>query len=431
MSQPLDLLLEREGQPVWRRADRRMTALLIVAVLWTFVGQIDQVVTAPGKVIPHNKVKVIQHLEGGIVKKVVVRENATVKAGDALVELDLATGGINRSEMAARMASFRFARARLEAESQGKAPKFPDHLAAEFPAVADAERSTYKARREEFEGAIDALNGQITQSRQRIAEMQAKMVSVEGSLRLAREELAVSEDLVKDKLASQLDHYQRKSAVERLQGDVAMTRQSIPGAQASLVEMQARKREEEAKFRRRAADELGELERKMASLQEELGRATEQEKRAVIRSPIDGVIKNVRYQSAGNVVKPGEPIMEVVPLKEALDIEVNLSPADRGFVQIDQEALVKISAYDFFRHGGLNGKVTAIAADTDVNNKSDEHFYRVTVRTDKAYLGDVPGLLPITTGMQADVDIHVASRSIFWLLLKPILKLKHEAFREI
>lgn len=429
-SQPLDLLLEREGPPVWRRVDRRIVLVLVVTLLWSMFAQIDQVVTAPGKVIPHDKVKVIQHLEGGIVKRVIVRENSTVKAGDPLIELDLATGGINRSEMAARMAAFQFAKARLEAESQGTTPKFPDHLAKAFPAIADAERSTYKARREEFEGALDALNGQLTQSRQRIAEMQAKLVTAEASLRLAREELAVSEDLVKDKLASQLDHYQRKSAVERLQGDVAMTRQSIPGAQGALAEITARKREEEAKFRRRAADELGDMERKMASLQEELGRATDQATRSVIRSPIDGVVKNIRYQSLGNVVKPGEPIMEVVPLKEELDIEVNLSPSDRGYVQIDQFALVKISAYDFFRYGGLSGKVTAIAADTDVG-KNDEHFYRVTIRTEKAYLGEDTSLMPITTGMQGEVDIHVASRSVLWLLIKPVLKLKHEAFHHV
>lgn len=423
-------LLKHAGPPVWRRTDRRLTVLLIAALIWSFIGQIDQVVTAPGKVIPHDKVKIIQHLEGGIVKQVIARENSIVKAGDPLVEIDLATSGINRAEMTARMATLQFSKARLEAESQGTALHFPDELTKKFPAVAEAELSTYKARHEERSGALDALSGQSAQGRQRVTELQAKLISLNANLSLARQELAISEDLVKDKLTSQLEHFQRKSAVERLKGEVAMTMQAIPGAQAGQNESIGRRREEEAKFRRRAADELGELERKLASLQQELGRANDQEGRSLIRSPIDGVVRNVRYQSAGNVVKPGEPIMEIVPLGEELVVEVNLSPADRGYVSLNQPALVKISAYDYFRYGGLEGKVTAIAADTDTG-KNEEHFYRVIISTQKSWLGDNPSQFPITPGMVGEVDIKAQSQSIFWLLIKPVLKLKHEAFREV
>ena len=426
----LDALLRQTGAPVWRRTDRRLTVLIIVAVAWSFIGQVDQVVTAPGKVIPHDKVKIIQHLEGGIVKKVIARENSTVKAGDALVEIDLATSGINRSEMVARMETMHFSKARLEAESQGLAVRFSPDLVKAYPAVAEAELSTYKNRHAELAGAVEALSGQSLQGRQRVTELQAKLISLNANLLLARQELAVSEDLVKDKLTSQLEHFQRRSAVERLKGEVAMTQQAIPGAQAGQNESIGRRREEEAKFRRRAADELGEIERKLASLQQELSRANAQEVRSIIRSPIDGIVRNLRYQSMGNVVKPGEPIMEIVPLGEELVIEVNLNPADRGYVALNQPTLVKISAYDYFRYGGLQGKVTAIAADTDTG-KNEERFYRITVSTGKSWLGDNPTQFPITTGMVAEVDIQAHSQSIFWLLIKPVLKLKHEAFRNI
>lgn len=426
----LDALLTRTGAPVWRPRDRWLALLVVAAFGWTFIGRIDQVVTAPGKVIPQDKVKIVQHLEGGIVKRVIARENTAVKAGDPLLELDLATAGINLSEMNARMAALQFAKARLEAESKGTAPVFPDDLAKQFPDVAEAERWTYKARRDELAGALDAFSGQSSQGRQRVTELQAKLAALKANLRLAEQELAVSEDLVKDQLTSQLEHFQRKSAVERLKGEVAMTQQAIPGAQAGQNETDARRREEEARFRRRAADELGEMERKLASLEQELARANRQEDRALIRAPIDGVVRNVRYQSTGNVVKPGEPIMEIVPLGEELVIEVNLSPSDRGYVSLNQPALVKISAYDYFRYGGLEGRVTAIAADTDTG-KNEEHFYRVTVSTSRAWLGKTPDEFPITPGMVGEVDIKAESRSIFWLLIKPVLKLKHEAFREV
>ena len=427
---PLDHVLDQHGAPRWRLSDRRVLIFLLIVFLWSLVARVDRVITAPGKVVPYDKVKVIQHLEGGIIKNLLVRENQEVKAGEPLVELDLATGGVNGAEMGARMASFRLAQIRLQAEAEGKEPKWPRDVESQFRAVEDAERSTYAARKTELTNTLSAIDGQIVQGRQRVAELQARLLSLEASLRIAQQELAVSEGLVKDKLVSQLEHFQRKSAVERLSGDVAATRQAIPGAQASTDEAMARRREEESRFRRRATDERTDLERKMASLTEEIHRATDQENRSVIRAPIDGIVKNVRYQSAGNVVKAGEPIMEVVPLKDQLVVEVKLNPSDRGYVKLGQEALVKVSAYDFYRYGGLDGKISGIGADT-LSTREDDQFYRVIVSTEKSHIGASAGLMPITPGMTAEVDIKVDTQSIFWSLIRPVLKMKHEAFREI
>ncbi len=427
---PLDALLSEHGTAFWRLWDRRILLLLLLVLLWSMVAHVDRVVTASGKVVPLDKVKVIQHLEGGIVKNLLVRENQEVKAGQPLVELDLATAGVNGAEMSARMAGFRLAQVRLEAESSGQEPRWPAELVKQFPAVHEAERSTYQARRAEHANTLSAIDGQVTQGRQRVAELRARLTSLEAGLRIAQQELAISENLVKDKLVSQLEHFQRRSAVERMTGDIESTRQAIPGAQAGADEALARRREEESKYRRRATDERSELERKMASLNEDLNRAQDQENRSVIRAPIDGVVKNVRYQSAGNVVKAGEPIMEVVPLKDQLVIEVRLSPADRGYVMLQQNALVKISAYDFYKYGGLEGTVTGIGADTDLG-RNEEQFYRVVISTTKSHLGRNAGVMPITPGMTGEVDIKVSTQSVLWALLRPVLKIKHEAFREI
>ncbi len=427
---PLDALLSEHGTAFWRLWDRRILLLLLLVLLWSMVAHVDRVVTASGKVVPLDKVKVIQHLEGGIVKNLLVRENQEVKAGQPLVELDLATAGVNGAEMSARMAGFRLAQVRLEAESSGQEPRWPAELVKQFPAVHEAERSTYQARRAEHANTLSAIDGQVTQGRQRVAELRARLTSLEAGLRIAQQELAISENLVKDKLVSQLEHFQRGSAVERMTGDIESTRQAIPGAQAGADEALARRREEESKYRRRATDERSELERKMASLNEDLNRAQDQENRSVIRAPIDGVVKNVRYQSAGNVVKAGEPIMEVVPLKDQLVIEVRLSPADRGYVMLQQNALVKISAYDFYKYGGLEGTVTGIGADTDLG-RNEEQFYRVVISTTKSHLGRNAGVMPITPGMTGEVDIKVSTQSVLWALLRPVLKIKHEAFREI
>ncbi|NDY90857.1 HlyD family type I secretion periplasmic adaptor subunit [Ideonella livida] len=429
---PLDGLLGQVGTARWRWRDRRLLAVLIVLLGWSTLAQVDRVVSSQGKVVPYDKVKVIQHLEGGLVKQLVVREGQTVKAGDPLIELDLATTGFNGAEMSTRMGSFRFARARLEAEARGT-DQFTLALTERDPqlqASAGAEQATFRARREELRSTLAAIDGQIAQGRQRVAELNARLQSAEASLRIAQHELALSDNLFRDKLVSEIEHLQRRSNVERLSGDIAATRQAIPGAQANVDEAMARRREEEAKFRRRASDELAELERKIASLGEELNRARDQERRAVIRAPIDGVVKNVKFQAAGNVVKAGEPIMELVPDKEQLVIELRLNPADRGHLQVGQKALVKISAYDYYRYGGLDGQVQSIAADTDVG-RNEEQFYRVIVATDRAHLGATAAEMPISPGMTGEVDVRVDSSSVLWALLRPILKFKQEALREV
>jgi adhesin transport system membrane fusion protein len=347
-----------------------------------------------------------------------------------LVVLDLATSGINSGEMTARMASLKLAKARLDAESQGIDPVWPKEQAAKFPDLIEAEKSSYRNRKDERRNALQTFDNQITQTKQRLAESRERLISLEASLKIAQQEVAISEELVKDKLTSQLEHFQRKSNLERLMGDVASLRQSITGLQAGVSEAQARRQQEESRFNRESANDAADTERKMASLSEELSRAHDQEDRSVIRAPIDGVIKNVRFQTAGNVVRPGEPIMEVVPLKDQLVIEVKLSPADRGYINLKQDALVKISTYDYLRYGGLEGTVTGVAADTDVG-RNEEQFYRVIVSTDKSWLGSQPGQYQITPGMVGEVDIKVDTQMILWALLKPVLKLKADAFKEI
>ena len=394
------------------------------------MGRVDRVVTAPGKVVPFDKVKVIQHLEGGIIQDILVRENQTVKAGEALVQLDLATGGINSGEMRARMASLKLAKIRLEAEAEGLEPKWPEDMRREFPQIISAEQATYFSKRDEKSSSFNALDNTVLQNRQRVAEARERMASLEASLEIARKELAVSEELLKDKLTSQLEHFQRQSNVEGMLGEIAQLRQSIIGSQAAINESIARRNQEAARYKREAANEIGDYERRIASLTQELSRADEQDDRSVIRAPIDGVIKNLRFQSAGNVVKPGEPIMEVVPLKDQLVIELKLNPADRGYVNLRQEVLVKISTYDFYRYGGLIGQVTGIAADTDTG-KNEEQFYRVIVSTDKTWVGEEEGVYPISPGMLGEVDIKVDTQMILWSLLRPVLKLKTEALREI
>jgi len=211
--------------------------------------------------------------------------------------------------------------------------------------------------------------------------------------------------------------------------EIATIEPGIARANSALAEYAQRERDETLKFRRDAQEQLGKAEQEVARNRELMTQATDQARRTELQSPIDGQVKNLRFNTVGGVLKPGETVMEVVPANEKLIVEARLNPRDRGYVRSGQAATVKISTYDYVRYGGLEGQVTQIAADADLDERREPYF-RVFAETDKAYLGDEPGVWPITPGMQATVDIKTGERTVLDFLLRPVMKLRHEAFRE-
>lgn len=426
---PLGTLLASRRAPGWRTAAAAIAALLAAAIGWSAVAQLDEVSVAAGEVVPQSKVKVVQHLEGGIITEIYAREGDVVTAGAPLVQLDLAVTAINKQEIEVRLDAFLLARARFVAEATGKELELPADAAARRPDIAAGERAAFLARRSELEKQLSVLKEQVEQRRQEIREFEAKQTSLASSLRLARQRLGLSAQLLKDNLTPKLEHLALQSEVQDLEGQVAVIAQSVPRARSALAEAEKRVEEETLRFRRAAQEGISEAELNIARTRELLSDATDQELRTEVKSPIDGVVKNMRYSTIGGVVKAGEPIMDIVPTGDTLIIEARLNPADRGYVREGQPATVKVSTYDYARYGGLEGVVTHVAPDSTTPDQETPYF-RVLVETSKDYLGAVEGEYAITPGMQATVDIHTGTRSVLDYLIKPVLKLKHEAFRE-
>jgi adhesin transport system membrane fusion protein len=247
--------------------------------------------------------------------------------------------------------------------------------------------------------------------------MKGRRANLEGACRL---------QALKASLSS---HLRLQAEVENLEGELQGLGPALPRARAAVAEAQQRLREGEARFQRQAREELGETEQSIARLRELLAEATDQRQRAEIRSPIAGVVKKLRYNTIGGVVAPGEPIMDIVPTGDKLVIAARLNPTDRGYVEVGQPAVVKVTTYDYARYGGLKGMVTQVAPDATVD-KMGQTYFEVIVETERAYLGEDAGKLAITPGMQATVDIRTGSRTVMQYLIKPVLKLREEAFRE-
>lgn len=429
-SHPLDTLLKAHPVPTWRRAAWPVMGLILLGFAWANFAKLDEVAVAPGEVVPLGNTKVIQHLEGGIIQELFIKEGAVVRAGQTLLQLDLGSGGANIQELQARQDSELMNRARLEAEANGAdMPDFPQDVSERSPEQANAQLQAFNARKRQLSAGLSILEELVKQRKLEVQELEARLRAVSNNLDLTRERFTISENLLKDGLTSRVDHLQLGAEVQNLQGEKQTIQASIPRARAAVSEAEQRVKEDEVRFRREAQDELNKTEQAISRIRELLNRATEQGVRAEIKSPIDGIIINLAFSAVGNVVKAGEAIMEIVPTGENMVIEGRMRPTDRGYVAEGQRALVKVSTYDYARYGGLDGEVILVAADTSTDENGMPYF-RVIVQPEKTYLGETRGVLPIMPGMEATIDIHTGQKTVMDYLIKPVLKLKEEAFRE-
>lgn len=412
----------------------RMVSLLVIIALcgggvWAARAKLDEVAVANGEVKPQGKVKTIQHLEGGIVKEIMVQEGQEVTADQPLIQVALARSQANRDELEFRILGMRVTAARHAAELAGEEPVFPEDAVTDHPEMIATEFAAFENDRREYLSKLRVLRSQLRQRDSELVELSAKRRAIAGNIAVASKRLEISAGLLKKKLIPKLEHLDLEAKVIDLKGQLDATSKSIPRAKAAITEARDRLSNEQDVYRRNASNALAELEKEIGRLDKLLNEATDQELRTTIRSPIKGVVKNLSANTIGGVIRPGERIMEIVPVNETLVVMARLNPVDRGYVRLEQKAQVKISAYDFFQFGALEGKVIQIGADAN-RGPEGEPYFEVIVETQGGYRNKRGEALAITPGMQATVDIHTGTTPVMTYLLKPFLRLKHEGFRE-
>ncbi|MDP6589977.1 MAG: HlyD family type I secretion periplasmic adaptor subunit [Alphaproteobacteria bacterium] len=426
----LDGLESKARARGWRRSALLIAIAIAVLLVWANYAELEEVAVASGEVVPQGQVKVIQHLEGGIISQIFIAEGDVVEAGDLLLQLDRGITGSNRDEILIELDGLILARVRLVAESQGTELFFPEAEAARRPGLVRAEKQTYEGHKLELESTINVLREQKRQRELDVRQIRAQLNSTKNNLALTLERFVMSEELLAEGLTPKIDHVQIKQEVEKLQGEMEELKSAIPRAQASIAEATARVKEEKLRATRVALEELSAIERRIAAAREKLSRATDQVVRTKISSPIAGVVQSMRHNTIGGVARPGEPLLEIVPTQDRLVVEAKLNPTDIGYVRVGQESIVKVTTYEFSRYGGLEGRVVSISPDSHVDPATGQSYFRVIAETDRNYLGDTPGDLPIAPGMEATLDIRTGSKSVMQYLLKPVIKVKSEAFRE-
>lgn len=403
---------------------------LLVFILWASFAELDQVTRGDGRVIPSSEVQIIQHQEGGIVDKFLAKEGDVVKLGQIIMTLRDVGAQADLGSSNAKYYGLKAKAERLQAEAEGKlSPEFSDEVMQNAPQRVQEELSAFRANRQQLDGQLSILQQQLNQRRQEVNEIQTRMSDAQRLLSLTNDELAMIRPLVDRGSAPKRDLLQLEQRLTEQQGQINGFKAALPRSYSAVNEIKARIDDIETTFQANAQNELSATSIEMRTIGETLSALEDREQRTDIRSPVDGIIKDFKINTVGGVIKPGDPVVEIVPSDDKLLVEGRIRPQDIAFIYPGQEAMVKITAYDFSIYGGLKGEVVDISADT-ITNEKDESFYRVKILTEQSELKRKGEILPIIPGMVASVDILTGDKTVMEYLLKPFIKTLDEAMNE-
>ncbi len=416
-----------QQEPLRARQLLRLAAVaLFIMLIWAAFASIDEVTRGEARVVPTSQLQIVQSVDGGVVTELLVKEGQTVEAGQMLLKIDPTRFVSSMLESRSAQLAMQAKVLRLQALTRGTAFSPPAELTREVPDVVAQETRLYESRRAEINAQISIAQNQLGQRQQELNEVRARREQAERGLELMTKELNATRPMIASGAVSEVEVFRLEREVARLRGDREQATAQIARVQSAILEATRKIEEVQLTSRNQMSGELSETMSKLASLSQGGLALQDKVKHADIKSPMRGIVKRLLVNTVGAVVQPGKEVVEVVPLDEALILEVQITPKDIGFLRPGQEATVKFTAYDFSIYGGLSADVIQIGADSVLDEKGNA-FYHIRVRTRKASLGTG---LPIIPGMVAQVDILTGKKTILSYLLKPVLRARANAMTE-
>jgi adhesin transport system membrane fusion protein len=398
--------------------------------VWSHYALLEEVTRGEGTIVPSSRIQVIQNLEGGILSEILVHEGDIVEPGDVLVRIVNTVATASLRDARSQYLTLQATEARLVAElEEHDEIEFPPAVIEEAPVVVADQQRLFSARKRQLEAQINVLESQASQRKQEVAEMNSRRQQLEQSLSLARDELAIMAPLVQKGVMPRIDLIRIERQVADLEGEIRTIRTAIPRLQSAQQEAGQRITEMKLTAQTDASNELNKARAELKSISQSLFAGQDRVTRTAVVSPVRGTVKDMKINTVGGVIQPGEDIMEIVPLDDSLIVEARVRPADIAYLRPDQKAIIKVSAYDFSIYGGLNAKLERISADT-IKDEEGESFYHVYLRTEENSLFHRGETLPIIPGMTVTAEILTGEKSVLDYLLKPILKAKDSALRE-
>lgn len=409
-----------------------IVAFVVIFVVWASWATLDRTIRGSGRVIASSQLQVVSNAEGGVVAQILVRTGSEVRAGQPLVRLDPTTSGGELGAGEAQAAALRIKIARLKAEVLGREPVYPAATNAAIAEQIEIERALHTARMQELAGITGAYGARGVQATRAVAEARATLSARQSARDARAAELATIAPLVEKGIEPRLALTQADSAASVAASEAAQAAASLARTQAGVAEATASLAQARQDWRARAADELARAQADLAARASTIPALAARVERTTVRAPLAGRINRVLVTTVGAAVPPGAPIAELSPIGDTLLVEARIRPEDIARVRTGQHARINITAYESAVYGWIDGSVASISPDAIVDEKAQASYYTVLVRTaTKGLLDRRTGrLLPIGTGMTAEINVLGDPRTVMQYILTPITRLSERAFRE-
>lgn len=423
------IVLEEIGTSGLVRGGILAIGLAIAAFLvWAGVTHIEEVAVTFGEVVPAGQVQTVQHLEGGIVREILIEDGSLVEKGQLLVRLDSATAEADLKQMRSRFASLQLDAARLKAFAEGHDPDFSFIGPGHEDLVAN-QLDIHRIQKDSLESRRNVILNQIAQRKSEEGSLAGQEKSLRENIRILSEELEMRETLFRKGLQPKLAYLEVQRNVNQAHGDHAKVQAEMRRAREAREEAENRVVELEARRREETLATLGPIVSEISELRESIAKNEDRSRRLEIGAPVRGIVKGLKTHTRGGVLAPGAPLMEIVPLDKELTVETRISTRDVGHVQAGQPVSVKVTAYDFARYGALTGALKGVSATTFLQ-EDGEPYYKGIVVLDQNHLGSDPTRNRILPGMTVQADIRTGEKTLLQYLLKPVYSYADQAFKE-
>lgn len=402
---------------------------------WSITANLSSAAIAPGVVSVAGNKKLIQHLEGGIVRDIAAHDGDVVRQGDILVELDDTQARAAVETLKSRRDSFAAEEARLIAERDGlDSIDFPEIISSRLDepgitGIVAGQRNMFRARINAQRGQQQILEQQIAQYQEEILGLEEQIVSANQQIALIEEEIRDLETLGEKGLLRKPRLLEKKREASQISGTRAAHRSEIARTRQSIGEAQIRINEIRTGFLNEVVAELRDVQAQLFEVREQLRSAEDVLRRTIIRAPEAGTIVNSTVFTAGGVVRAGDTLMEIVPSGDRLIVEARVQPADIDVVEIGLPAEVRFSAYSQRNSAPVKGKVIGVSADGITDQQTQETYFLTRVELTEDVAGVIEGAI-LQPGMQAEVLIITGERTFFDYLLQPLLATIQKAARE-
>ncbi|XNH06838.1 HlyD family type I secretion periplasmic adaptor subunit [Vibrio cyclitrophicus] len=420
----------------------------IAAIGWSAWAEIDKVTVGQGKVIPSSQIQVVQNLEGGLVKEILVREGQQVQKGQQLLLIDdtrFRSDFREREQQVANLtanvlmlsASFNSVviNEEFSVENWKKSVlldygklAFPPALYELQPKLVNRQKAEYRQDLNNLKNQLSVFDQQVEQKQQDLIEIKARVDNLRQSYKFARQELDITKPLADEGVVPRIELLKLQRQVNDTRRELTSSELKIPLLRSAIKEAMLSRIDAALSFRSEQQEKLNQAQDKLSAMTESSVGLEDRVNRTVVVSPVTGTVKTLGINTVGGVIQPGMDIVEIVPTEDSLLVEAKIAPQDIAFLRPELPAIVKFSAYDFTKYGGLEGVLEHISADTTQDEEGNS-YYIVRVRTEK-YSFDHNEELPIIPGMTASVDIITGKRTVLEYMLKPILSAQNNALKE-